>query len=203
MRRYTFLAMLAVILWVTTDAAAATPKTIQNLKDAYIGESTASAKYLAYAARADKEGQRQAARLFRAASRAESYHARNHKAVLVALGVTKTAPGAYKGKPGSTAQNLQDAIKGESYERDRMYPAMIKDAEAEKQDSAVLSMTYALDAEKEHAALFTATLKKLGTKSAQTDNYYVCQRCGATIAGRAPYRCPNCGAPREKFTRVG
>jgi rubrerythrin len=52
--------------------------TEENLKAAFAGESQASQKYLAFAAKADADGKPNAARLFRAAAFAESMHARNH-----------------------------------------------------------------------------------------------------------------------------
>ena len=53
-------------------------KTIENLKAAITGESTASATYAAYAAKAAQEGQPLIQKLFEAASKAESVHAANH-----------------------------------------------------------------------------------------------------------------------------
>jgi rubrerythrin len=52
--------------------------TSENLQAAFAGESQASRKYTYFAEKADKEGQPQVARLFRAAAEAESVHARNH-----------------------------------------------------------------------------------------------------------------------------
>ena len=76
-----------------------------------------SRKYLAFAQVADKEGLPQVAKLFRAAAAAETIHAHAH---------LKNA-----GKIGDTAANLQSALEGETYEFTKMYPEMIKDAEAE------------------------------------------------------------------------
>ena len=42
--------------------------TMDNLKEAFAGESQANRKYLAFAAKADEEGYAQVARLFRAVS---------------------------------------------------------------------------------------------------------------------------------------
>jgi len=61
-------------------------KTEQNLKDAFAGESQANRKYLAFAKKADAEGFKQVARLFRAAAEAETVHAHNH---LKSLGYQK------------------------------------------------------------------------------------------------------------------
>ena len=185
-------------IWVGSTALAAPTKTIADLKAAYIGETTASAKYAAYAKKADGEGYREAAGLFRAASAAEKTHAANHKAALRNLGVKDPKAGSFAKTPGSTAANLKDAIKDETYEKDVMYPGMIKDATAEKQSGAVGIMTFALNAEKQHAALYTAAIKTM-KRGPSAATYYVCPVCGATFKGTAPVRCPVCATPKERF----
>ena len=66
--------------------------TINNLKEAFAGESQASQKYLAFAKKAEKEGFRNVATLFRTAAQAERIHAEGHLGALDGI--------------GSTAQNL-------------------------------------------------------------------------------------------------
>ena len=56
--------------------------TLDNLKEAFAGESQANRTYLAFAKKADEEGYPQAARLFRAAADAETVHAHNHLNVI-------------------------------------------------------------------------------------------------------------------------
>ena len=60
--------------------------TIQNMHDAYKGETTAHFKYAAYSKKADEEGHPEIALLFKAASGAELIHANNHKVVLQRMG---------------------------------------------------------------------------------------------------------------------
>jgi rubrerythrin len=161
-------------------------KTEQNLKDAFAGESQANRKYLAYSKKAEQEGYRQAAKLFRAAAAAETVHAHSH---LRELGVVK-----------STKDNLMDAVNGESYEFQKMYPQMIADAKAEGKDGALKSFNYANEVEKVHAALYQKALDNLG-KNADTD-YYVCSVCGYTAEGHAPDECPVCKAKKQAFMKV-
>ncbi|NTW58946.1 MAG: rubrerythrin family protein [Nitrospirae bacterium] len=160
-------------------------KTEQHLKDAFAGESQANRKYLAYAKKAEQEGYKQAARLFRAAAAAETIHAHNH---LRELGVVK-----------STKENLMDAINGESYEFQNMYPQMILDAKAEGKDAALRSFNYANEVEKVHAALYQKVLDGLG-RNVDTD-YYVCSVCGYTAEGSAPDVCPVCGSKKQAFMK--
>jgi len=161
-------------------------KTEQNLKDAFAGESQANRKYLAFAKKADAEGFKQVARLFRAAAEAETVHAHNH---LKELGGIK-----------STKENLEEAINGESYEFQKMYPQMIKDAESEGNKGALRSFNYANDVEKIHAALYKKALENLG-KNPDAD-MYVCQVCGYTVEGEAPDECPVCKAKKQSFKKI-
>jgi len=86
--------------------------TMDNLKEAFTGESEANRKYLAFAKKAEEEGFLQVARLFRAAAYAETVHAHNH---LQFMGAIK-----------STEENLKTAIEGEVAEFKEMYPQMIE-----------------------------------------------------------------------------
>jgi len=161
-------------------------KTEQNLKDAFAGESQANRKYLAFAKKAEAEGFKHAARLFRAAAEAETVHAHNH---LKELGGIR-----------STKENLEEAINGESYEFQKMYPQMIKDAEAEGIKGALRSFNYANDVEKIHAALYKKALENLG--KAPDADMYVCQVCGYTVEGEAPDECPVCKAKKQSFKKI-
>ena len=78
---------------VAHDAApvSETATTIDNLQTAFNGESNASARYLAFAKKADEEGYGEVASLFRAAAKAEEIHARNHAEVIEKLGSTPVA----------------------------------------------------------------------------------------------------------------
>ena len=161
-------------------------KTEKNLQDAFAGESQANRKYLAFAKKADTEGCKQVARLFRAAADAETVHATNH---LRELGGIKT-----------TKENLDVAINGESYEFQKMYPRMIDDAKAERKNGALRSFDLANKVEKIHAGLYNKVLENLG-KNEEVD-YYVCQVCGNTVEGKAPDVCPICGARKETFKKT-
>ena len=55
-----------------------TMATMDNLKEAFAGESQANRKYLAFAKKAEQDGLAQVAKLFRAAAEAETVHAHAH-----------------------------------------------------------------------------------------------------------------------------
>ncbi len=161
-------------------------KTEQNLKDAFAGESQANRKYLAYAKQAEKEGYPQVAKLFRAAAEAETVHAHAH---LKALGAV-----------GSTAENLKDAIAGETHEFKNMYPAMIEQAASEGNKAAERSFRYANEVEKVHAALYQKALDNL--ENQEDTDYYICSVCGYTCENDPPEKCPVCGAKAQAFKKV-
>ncbi|HBZ67983.1 MAG TPA: rubrerythrin [Bacteroidales bacterium] len=176
-------------------------KTIQNLKDGIIGETTAGKKYEAFAQKAREEGFDTIAKLFDAASKAESIHAANHKKVLDELGETmEDFTPEFEVK--TTAENLQAAITGESYEVSTMYPQFLADAKAEKVEKAEKSFTWAFDTEKKHNDFYTAALAALNTGSERNlpVGYAVCPTCGNTydIAG-VDAKCAFCQTDKEKF----
>ena len=161
-------------------------KTEKNLQDAFAGESQANRKYLAFAKKAEAEGFKQIAMLFRAAAEAETVHAHNHLRELSGI--------------KSTKENLEEAINGESYEFQKMYPQMIKDAEAEGIKGALRSFNFANEVEKIHAEFYKKALENIG-KNLVVD-YYVCQVCGNTVENEPPDECPVCGAKKKMFKKV-
>ncbi|MBM4329983.1 MAG: rubrerythrin family protein [Deltaproteobacteria bacterium] len=161
-------------------------QTEKNLQEAFAGESQANRKYLAFARKAEQEGFKQAAKLFRAAAEAETVHAHAHLRVL----------GGIK----STKENLKEAIAGETHEFKKMYPEMLAKAKDEGQKQAEISFDYANQVEKIHAALYENALANLG-KNKETD-YYVCPVCGLTAEGKAPDTCPICKTLGSKFIKI-
>jgi rubrerythrin len=177
-------------------------KTIENLKAAFNGESTASAKYAAFAEKAMEEGFDTIAVMFRATSRAEAIHAENHKKVLGKLGVKIEEPQIGTFSVMSTAENLTDAIKGETYEIETMYPAFLADAEKEKSKDAIKSFTWAHDTEKKHQAFYKKALEVLngGNETTLPLKWMVCPVCGNTYdLASLKEACDFCMTKREKF----
>lgn len=159
-------------------------KTLKNLMAAFSGEAEANRKYTAYAKKAEKDGKLNAAKLFRAAADAETIHALKHFEVA--------------GKISSTADNLKDGVKGETYEYREMYPDFVKEAESEGNKAAQMSFTFAMKAEEVHAGLYQEALDNLD----QTEEvfYYLCPVCG-NIEKFVPEKCSICGVPGVKFIK--
>ena len=161
-------------------------KTEQNLQEAFAGESQANRRYLAFAKQADKEGYPRTAKLFRAAAEAETVHAHAHFKTL----------GGIK----STADNLKEAISGETHEFKNMYPAMIEAAVEEGNKAAERTFSYANEVEKVHAKLYQDALEDLDNQ--EEVDYYVCSVCGYTCEGEPPDKCPVCKSTSKAFFKV-
>jgi len=163
--------------------------TKENLEFAFAGESQASRKYTYFAEKAEQEGHKRVARLFRAAADAETVHARNHLKVMQGI--------------RSTKENLEAAIGGENHEFTEMYPQFIQKANAEGEKKAVDSFDLANKVEKIHHTLYRDALSKLDKgDSGELKPFYVCQYCGNTVEGEAPDKCPVCGMPKKMFKLI-
>lgn len=162
--------------------------TLDNLKEAFAGESQANQKYRAFAKKAEQDGFPNIARLFRTAAEAERIHAEGHLKALDGI--------------GSTAENIQAAIDGETYEYTTMYPPMAKQAEAEGH-KAKRMFSYAVKAEEVHARLYKMALEAAQQGKDLADvEFYLCPVCGHIEMGKPPASCPICGAKAEKFIKV-
>jgi rubrerythrin len=165
------------------------PKTNENLKSAFAGESQANRRYLAFAQKAEEEGFTQAAKLFRAAAEAETVHALNHLKTL--------------GEVNATLENLNAALGGETFEFTKMYPDYLGIAKQENNKQATWSFDVANKVEQIHAKLYQKAIDALkGKKDMEKVDYYVCGVCGNTVEGTAPDVCPICGSPKSKFFKT-
>jgi rubrerythrin len=163
-------------------------QTEKNLAEAFAGESQANRKYLAFAKRAEQDGFPNVARLFRTTAEAETIHAHGHLSAMDGV--------------RATAENLKAAVAGETHEFKEMYPPMLQQAEAEGH-KAKRMFGYAVKAEAVHAKLYAMALEAVekGVDLA-TAEFYLCPICGHIELGKAPEKCPICGARAEKFVRV-
>jgi len=160
--------------------------TTKNLKEAFAGESQANQKYRAFAKKAEKEGFANIARLFTATAEAERIHAEGHLKSLEGI--------------GSTADNLQAAIDGETYEFTEMYPPMFDQADADDH-KAKRMFEYALKAEEVHAKLYALALEAVKQGKDLDVDFYLCPVCGYIEFGKPPEECPVCGTKGSKFIK--
>ena len=162
--------------------------TESNLKEAFAGESQANRKYLAFAKKAEAEGFATVARLFRTAAEAETIHALGHLNAMEGV--------------GSTADNLREAIAGETHEFTEMYPPMLQQAITDDH-KAKRMFAYAMKAEAVHAKIYQLALEAVAQgKDLTAVDFYLCPVCGNVEMGKAPASCPICGTKGEKFVKV-
>lgn len=162
--------------------------TNSNLKEAFAGESQANQKYRAFAEKATKDGFPNVAKLFLTAAEAEHIHACGHLKALDGI--------------GTTADNIQAAIDGETHEYKEMYPPMLEQAQAEGH-SAKRMFAYAVRAEEVHANLYKLALEAVQAgKDLNEANFYLCPVCGHIEVGTPPDTCPICNAKKERFVQV-
>jgi rubrerythrin len=183
-------------------AGADSTQTIKNLNAALNGERNAHARYLAFAQKADEEGYGAVASLFRAAAAAEEVHGNNHEKAMRTLGGN---PDVKVETPvvGSTRENLEAAISGESYEYKSMYPEFVNKARQGPFVPAIVTFEEALRTEEVHAKLYEQALRdldKLNGSGPRT--YYVCSVCGFTTTDLNFEKCPNCLKPKDRYRPV-
>ena len=160
--------------------------TRENVKDAFAGESQAHIKYANFAEKAEEEGKPNVARLFQAASFSEQMHATRHLDVLAGV--------------GTTSENLAEAIDGESFEVEEMYPAYMVVAEEQGEEDASTSLHRAREAEKVHLGAYERAKDAVDAgQDADAGAIHVCSWCGFTMEGEPPAKCPMCKAPRKLF----
>lgn len=177
-------------------------KTIENLKAAFNGESTASAKYAAFADKAKAEGFDTIAVMFNATSKAEAIHAENHRKVLEKLGEKVEGPAIGEFQVLSTAENLADAATGEGHEIENMYPGFIEIANTEKCKDAVKSFTWAIDTENKHKEFYETALTALNSagENSLPSQWLVCPVCGNTYdLPSVTDACDFCMTAKEEY----
>jgi rubrerythrin len=162
----------------------------KNMQEAFAGESQANRRYLAFAKKAEEEGFKNVARLFRAVAESETIHAMNH---LKAMGGIK-----------STLENLEGSLKGEQDEFTSMYPMFMDQAKRDVNNAALNTFFWANEAEKTHGEFYEKALDSLkGGKDVELKDLYICSVCGYTVEGSPPDKCPTCGKGKDKFYLVG
>ena len=128
-------------------------KTHANLKEAFSGESQANRRYLYFANKAAIEGHKDLESVFIDTAEGETGHAHGHLDFLSEVGDPATDMPI-----GSTEQNLESAIHGETHEYTNMYPSMAKDAREEGFEEIAEWFETLAKAERSHANRFQKSL---------------------------------------------
>jgi len=159
--------------------------TEQSLKEAFAGESQANRKYLAFARKADRMGSREWPNSSELLPRPRP----STRIIISRFSRVSNHP-----------REPQASLWGEHYEFTEMYPQFIEKSKAEKQSAATKSFYWANEVEKVHGALYEDAIRALEAGASLPDrDYYVCEKCGCTIADAPTEKCPICGAKKESF----
>lgn len=175
--------------------------TLVNLMKSFAGESQARNKYEYFAKIAQKEGFRDIAEHFQRAANNEKVHAK------LELSLHNRMESGTENNFGNTAENLQYAIDGESYENLTMYPDFAAIAKEEGHSEAARLFTGIGKIEVEHENMFKMLLERLEAGSEHlsddTEEEWICEVCGHVHRGKKPPKvCPVCKHPQEYQSRL-
>lgn len=165
-------------------------KTLENLKQAFAGESQARNKYDYYASAAKKEGYVQISEIFEETAKNEKEHAKVWFK-LIHDGV------------GKTKDNLKDAAAGENYEWTDMYAGFAKDAHEEGFEDIADLFELVANVEKEHEKRYLKLMSRVEEDKVfarEENQVWHCGNCGHLHVGKkAPLECPVCDHPKAHF----
>ncbi|MFA6422038.1 MAG: rubrerythrin family protein [Candidatus Buchananbacteria bacterium] len=181
-------------------------ETLKCLAKAYVGESQARNRYSFYASKAKKEGYEQIAGNFLETAEQEKEHA---KKLFETIQILKEKMGADFPDEvaeiiltkdafilGTTAENLQSAVDGETYEHTTMYPEFAEIADKEGLPEIANRLRSIAKAEEHHHERYQKLLDNLkaGTVFKKDEEvFWVCRECGYVHFGKeAPEVCPSC-----------
>lgn len=185
-------------------------KTLDGLMAAFVGESQARNRYTFYASIARKEGFEQIAEIFTITADNEREHASwfykmikevatTEKVDLQSLMINTPVPFML----GTTIENVDASIKGETHEYTEAYPALADQAVKEGFVKIAAKVRSIAIAEKHHAERYGKILENLKNNTVfqkEETVYWVCRECGYLHSGKIPpLECPSCGHARAFF----
>ena len=164
-------------------------KTTDNLKAAFAGESQARNKYTFFAQVARSEGYHYIAKIFEETADNEKRHAKDHLKLLNGI--------------GDTVANLKEAMGGEDYEVESMYPGFAKVAEEEGEQAAAIQFQQVAKIEAHHRERYRKLLEMVeaGTVYKREEPIkWKCSVCGYVVEGtEPPAKCPSCKHAAEYY----
>ena len=172
-----------------------------NLMKAFAGESQARNKYESFAKVAQKEGYRDIAEHFQRAANNEVRHAK------LEISLNNRIESNSENNFGDTAENLQLAINGESYENITMYPDFAEVAKEDGEKEAAKLFKAIGKVEVEHEKMFQKLLDRLTSGnefvSEDSNEAWICEVCGHIHYGKkALETCPVCDHGQEYQSRL-
>ena len=156
--------------------------TRQQIEDAFLEASRGATRKTIYALRAEREGNRQRAKLFRAIGLSEKAQALR---LLLQL----------RGQTGTNEENCQTAFTEEIPSLLEKYEEAATIAENTGERAMQSAFSQSARVQRMHLSL----KKKLDKDSAKDSSYHVCSFCGFIMEDHAPEQCPICTAPSSRF----
>jgi len=153
----------------------------RNLAQAFASESVMAAKNAMHALKADKEGHRKEAVLFRALASGQQVHAK--KALML-----------LRGRVRETSLNFDVAMDALDLIIDT-YRESIVVAARDKSSAIESALAQFLKTAMNHKSV----LGRIGKTDAK---YHVCRICGFIAEGKVPEQCPVCRAVPEQFQAI-
>ncbi|HYR28755.1 MAG TPA: ferritin family protein [Thermoanaerobaculia bacterium] len=191
MKRTLLVLALSSIALGTIAATNPLPREVRDvLQRALVNEREAVARYEAFARKADEEGYRGAAALFRAQAQAERTHGERFAAMLHAHDVALPPEETFSPAVGTTAENLRTAAAAEKAERDGAYREAVETCIEYGTAEIAKVFDQTRDSEVEHNNLCSAAARDLDSMKAPK-TFYVCGKCGYTTDVKLPF-CPAC-----------
>lgn len=177
-------------------------ETIQNLVNAFAGESQARNRYTMYSKIAKNEGYEKIAQIFLDTAENEREHAElfyKHIPSDKHWRVNANYPFFI----GNTLENLYAAADGEREEWETIYKNGAQTAKEEGFEEISELFSRILEIEKRHAYRYEILAIELKNKSffqKQEETQWICRKCGHTqISNCAPNICPVCKHPQGYF----
>lgn len=198
LRTWMWVALFAVIAGCVQSAILAADGgpalvTLDRLQAAYRAENIAQERYLAFAAKADEEGYKQAASLFRAVARAEQILYTYHFDAIKELGGVPAEVESQPPTVGSTKENLEKSSnKAEADQFDADYTTYVKAARAEGNRTAAKVLEYARIVQVQNVRLFAVAAKSVDQMRGGPKAYYI---CGVSGVVSATLDAANCSGP--------
>jgi rubrerythrin len=164
-------------------------RTQDNLKAAFAGESEARNRYTFFAHVAREEGYHYIAKIFEETAENEKYHAMEEIKLLLG--------------DASTLENLKEAVGGENYESESMYPRFAEEAELEGHQAAAILFAQIAKIERHHRDRFKKCLELVEKQMVfkrDAPIKWKCSVCGYVYEGtEPPTRCPYCKHSKEYY----
>ncbi len=177
-------------------------KSLENLKAAFISESAMTEKYEKYAQAATLQGLDTLARLFIAVSKSERIHAVNHGKVIEKFGEEAGVLSGSIFEIKTSIENLNEAVKSETLDMQKVYQGYIRNAEQEKAPEIAKTFTWAWNCEKKHLRYFKLASLSLskGNQKGVPFNWYICSTCGNLYSSSdLKDKCEFCLTGQDKF----